>query len=339
MAKYTPIAYTVTSNDAGKRIDKLARRLLLHKGLSGVYSALRKKLITVNGKKVKPSYSVHEGDCIEVAGFLLPEGQKESPEPGEAGGYSGEGSAVIGDIGEDRSELGGSKRVHELVIFENDHILALNKPKGIEVHGADSLEAQVRAYLASVIPNAIAFRPGPLHRLDRNSTGLILYGKSIHGARRFSALLQERQCTKQYLGLVDGALQEEQQWEDFLAKHKAGTMVAVDEHNHGKKAETTVYPLVQGKSNTLCLFTILTGRTHQIRVQSSLHGCPLSGDKKYGGSHFPGGFFLHSRRLILPRYDDIMGFSKLEAPLWPEVEATLCKLFGLQKASLQKLLP
>jgi 23S rRNA pseudouridine955/2504/2580 synthase len=167
----------------------------------------------------------------------------------------------------------------------------------------------VRSYLAGTLPPSLSFKPGPLHRLDRPTSGVIVFSLNLEGARFFSAMLREGRIKKQYLAIADGTLAKAGIWEDGLvrdadAKKTAplAASAAKGGAGNGKQALTGVTPLAVSADGThsLLLAEIFTGRTHQIRAQAAARGHPLSGDKKYGGSRQNGGFFLHAWKIEIP---------------------------------------
>jgi 23S rRNA pseudouridine955/2504/2580 synthase len=194
------------------------------------------------------------------------------------------------------------------IIWEGAGLLALNKPTGVQVHGEgrtlgqDSLDEQVRAYLAGKLPASLSFRPGPLHRLDKPTSGILVFSTSLEGARVFSDLLRAHRLKKRYLALVDGSVEEPALWEETLVRDtgRQKTLVAQDEDAGAKAAKTRVFPLAAAGNYSLILLEIETGRTHQIRTQAAYHRHPLSGDGKYGGSRMTGGLLLHALSLEFP---------------------------------------
>jgi 23S rRNA pseudouridine955/2504/2580 synthase len=189
-------------------------------------------------------------------------------------------------------------------LWEGAGLLILNKPAGIPVHGPGSLEIQVRSYLAGQLAPSLSFKPGPLHRLDQPTSGIIVFSFSIEGARYFSALLREGRLTKRYLALVDGNLEAPTMWEDMLIRDTRREKTFVTSITSGregaKEAGTRVIPLASTPRYSLIMAELATGRTHQIRAQAAFHGHPLAGDRKYGGSFQPGGFLLHAAELAFP---------------------------------------
>ena len=195
--------------------------------------------------------------------------------------------------------------IRPLVLWENDDFLVLDKPRGTLVHGSGGLDGPVRRYLLPRLPPSLAFAPGPLHRLDRNTTGVLFFAKSIGGARLFSRALREGRTRKTYIALVEGDLRGTAVWEDTLRRDEKSRVTRPSPAAppgteggppaSGKTARSAARPLLRGKGLTLCEIVIGTGRTHQIRAQAAAHGHPLAGDVKYGGKPFPGGYFLHAR--------------------------------------------
>lgn len=276
-------------NDEGRRLDKVLKIFLPDMNLSLLYKNIRNGLIKVNKKKQKENYHIEKGDCIQIAAFLL-EDKNESLE-------------------DHRNTL----NIKDLIIFQNEHILILNKPYDIKVHGdKNSLDEAVKAYYKKEFSdNSISFTPGPLHRLDRKTTGLLAFSLSLKGARWFSENIQDHTITKIYSGIVQGKLETTEKWIDFIEKEEPANeknfhKVQVSEKD-GKKAVTSATPLKFGKFRrteiTLVQYNIETGRTHQIRSQSAAHGYPLLGDTAYGGLQNTGlkqDFYLHAEKLIFP---------------------------------------
>jgi 23S rRNA pseudouridine955/2504/2580 synthase len=212
-----------------------------------------------------------------------------------------------------------------------------NKPPGLATHGEDSLDTLVKAWLGGKLPPSLSFKPGPLHRLDKPTSGAVAFSETIEGARLFSRLLRERKAVKTYLAIVEGRMTGEAVWQDELARDSnAGKTFAAGKTGASlagaKNALTAVTALASNGSHTLIEARIVTGRTHQIRAQAAAHGYPLAGDRKYGGQfaggkRFPGGFFLHAWKLDLGCH--IAGFPQpLIAPLPAPFQSRITALFG-----------
>ncbi len=284
--------FTAGSNDNGKRADRIIRQFIREQALSGIYKAFRKGLIWINDKKASPQMKVSTGDNIYIYKSLI-------------------------QLKEDTSKRSPSNtdEIKKQIVYENDKILAINKKRGQLVHGEKgSLEELVRAYLENRISASLSFKPGPLHRLDRNTSGLVFFSKSIDGAREFSLELQNKTFSKYYLALIDGKLKSKEQWVDELSrdKEKRKSYIAEDQ---GKQAISTAIPLIQSREYSLIMIKIDTGRTHQIRVQASAHFHPLSGDRKYGGSELKGGYFLHSLTIRSQKENSLLNKDKIIASI------------------------
>ncbi|MBC7397145.1 MAG: RluA family pseudouridine synthase [Bdellovibrionales bacterium] len=176
------------------------------------------------------------------------------------------------------------------ILFEDQHLLVLSKRAGLlsqgDITGEVSLVDLLRDHFG---------RPyvGLLHRLDRNTSGLMIVAKRTKSAERLSAQLIAGELVRNYHALVLGSFPspEPQHWEHFLLKNeKTNEVRAVSKGTPGAKASAlTVKPLLKfahpknGSALTLAHYTLETGRSHQIRVQSAAQGYPLIGDTKYGG--------------------------------------------------------
>ena len=256
--------FTAGKDDDGRRLDRVLRIFLKDAGLGEIYKLLRKGLIKLNQKKAKPDSHVCQGDIISIADFLLSNSSDS-----------------------DKTDDSTPARLPQLnIVFENQHLLIIDKPYGRSVHGikGDSIDEDVTAYYKIKTRNlpadSMSFRPGPLHRLDRNTTGLLVFSMSLEGARWFTESIKNHTVHKKYYGLAQGNLKNQEIWEDKLKRE-----------DNLQEAYTTATPLAHGKLQsdevTLVEYAIKTGRKHQIREQSKLHGHPLAGDKIYGGKALP----------------------------------------------------
>ena len=183
---------------------------------------------------------------------------------------------------------------------------------------------------------SLSFKTGPLHRLDRKTTGLLAFSQNLQGAQCFSEKIKSHEIQKVYLALLEGNLTENQIWEEKIDKseisNEKGTRrkdsgrfhtVSVNS-DEGKMAHTEVTPLSHGlfwgKDVTLARVLIKTGRTHQIRAQAGFHGFPLLGDTAYGSGKIDSkkwgqDFFLHASELHFPPDNPLNLPEKISAPL------------------------
>ncbi|MDR0638198.1 MAG: RluA family pseudouridine synthase [Spirochaetaceae bacterium] len=284
------ISLTAQENDAGRRLDRILRKHFPAFPLSFINRLLREKKVRVGDTARHGAYRVVPGDVITVATAAQP------PGPPPALNYA---------------EPAPSTPALRIV-YEDDDLLVADKPVGVLTHGRDdgkadcaenqSLESRVSAYLADKIPASLSFRPGPLHRLDRNTGGLVVFGKSLRGARFFTRATQHGHVKKYYLALAGGVIAKEEVWEDRLFRDKKDKKTrAANGDEPAKKAATRIRPLEPRNGATLIEAEISSGKTHQIRAQCALHGHPLCGDKKYGGSPRQDGYFLRACRIVIER--------------------------------------
>jgi 23S rRNA pseudouridine955/2504/2580 synthase len=300
-------------DDSGRRLDKVLRSLLAELSLSEIYAALRKGKIRVNGAKARPDFRIAEGDKL----FIHP-----SLDIGLRKPFAHKGEDEFSDL-------------ESILILATKDILFINKPLGELSQDADSgvslLSTRVRAALAGRSAASLSFSPGPLHRLDRNTSGVLAFSRSAAGARAFTSLVRERRIEKHYLALVDGEVRDAMEWHDRILRDEGTRKSRVD--SSGDEAWASMRPLVAASGHSLLLVELHTGLTHQIRVQASSRGLPLSGDLKYGISpdrdaHRAGGYILHALSLGFPEppFPDVP--RNVVAPL-PEASHTrLVGFFG-----------
>jgi 23S rRNA pseudouridine1911/1915/1917 synthase len=190
------------------------------------------------------------------------------------------------------------------ILFEDTHLIVLSKPAGLlsqgEHTGDENLVDALRAYLG---------RPyvGLVHRLDRNTSGIMVVAKRTKSAQRLTDALQNDQIIRTYLGWLVGKLNQPVQWRHFLKKDPRTNIVRVSKQSSPQAKEAILsakpaqYTNYKNNQLTLVEFQLETGRSHQIRVQSAFEGFPLLGDRKYGkdSQDFPR-VALHSHRLEFP---------------------------------------
>lgn len=301
--------------DAGQRIDNFLSRILKDVPRSLVYRILRTGEVRVNGKRAKPETRLVEGDRIR-----LPPLQRKTEEQRAA----------------ERTAPSRSLRefVSSAIIHEDRDLIVINKPAGVAVHGGSGLSAGVIEALRATHPELKELEL--VHRLDRDTSGVLLVAKRRAALRELHALLRERDMDKKYLALVVGRWPFGTKTIDLPLKTnlKQGGERVVRVHAEGQDAVTTFKPIEHfGKVATLLDVSLGTGRTHQIRVHAAHAGHPIAGDDKYGDRERdaklkPFGLqrmFLHAQSLTFKRPGATKPFS-VSAPVPDDWQAVIEKL-------------
>lgn len=312
--------FTAGTDDKDRRLDKIIRKMIPENNISSLYSAIRKGLIKVNDKKSDGSYKICEGDHISIASFLI-----------SSSSALQNNESFDTDITSKKSKTVSKKEINVKIetVFSNDYIRIINKPYDISVHGTNGLSEIIESiYEKENHEASLAFKTGPLHRLDRKTTGLLAFSNNQEGARWFSKAIADKTVEKYYIGIVQGKVQLAQTWTETLEQAQNTnqsfyTMKVSSKFNEDDKAVTVCTPLAYGKFQngdvTLCQFQILTGKKHQIRCQSAFHGFALLGDTAYGGIklHKNQNLFLHAYMLVLPEDNPLKIPHILKAPVPP----------------------
>jgi 23S rRNA pseudouridine955/2504/2580 synthase len=277
-------------DDAGRRLDRILRKCLPDYSLSLIHRLLRQGKVLVNDRQAGPDKRIEPDMVIQVK------------------------LTVNHNHEQVNNSLGVAYPTLSLpeILWRGSGIIIFNKPTGLASHGKDSLNTLVNAWLTGKLKASLSFKPGPLHRLDRPTSGIIAFSESLQGAQLFTRLLRERKIKKTYLAIVEGSISGDQEWQDVLSRDttlkKTFTGNRVSET---QDALTAIKSLASNSSYSLIEAHIITGRTHQIRAQAASHGHPLAGDVKYGGHRIPGGgFFLHAWKMELEE-----GFEGFPQPL------------------------
>lgn len=306
---------TVGENEAGQRLDKLLAKYMDKAPASFFYKMLRKKNITLNGKRAEGKERLKAGDEIRL--FLADE---------TIDGFSG----MAGKTGKETTPQTGNRLKKKLpaklrpeILYEDKHVIFFNKPAGLLSQKAKPSDVSLVEYLTEhLLENGEAtqeslrsFRPGICNRLDRNTSGLVAAGKSLRGLQELNELFRVRNLHKYYRTIAVGSIREKQRIEGWLLKNERTNQVQIYQQ---KRADTlpicTEYvPLKQltynGKPYTYLEINLITGRSHQIRAHLASIGHPLIGDAKYGNPKVNAEFrknfgleyqLLHAYRLELP---------------------------------------
>lgn len=277
---------SVHDEDVGKRLDVFATDFLQAISRSFVKNLIENEKILVNKARVKAGYTLRKNDIVE---FLQTE-----PEPIEA-------------IAED---------VDFKIVYEDEDLLVIDKPQGLVVHPCQTTKhgTLVNGLLAKVKDLSGIngkLRPGIVHRLDKNTSGLMLVAKNDFSHNVLSQMIKDKSVERKYLALLDGVVWENSgKIENFLARDpKNRKKYSVS--SSGKFAISNFVVIKRYKNATLVEFALVTGRTHQIRVHSAFIGHSIVGDDVYGKSvDGLNGQLLHSYSLkfLHPRTNKEMFF-------------------------------
>lgn len=277
--------------------------------LGQVYGAIRSGAIRVNGRKTSPHHRLRDDEALSARTDL------PISRLAETHGAQDEARGLSAP-----DPLDGH------IAFENEYIVVVAKSRGELVHGAGSLEHDVRRHLSKRPARGVSFRPGPVHRLDRNTSGLVVYAASLRGAQRMSEAIQAGGLTKRYAAVVQGRIGGPAVWRDPLRRNRDAQRTVADPL--GLASETRVEPITARNGVTLVEIELTTGRTHQIRAHAQIHGHPIMGDRKYGGGSTRGGYILHAGFLELSAQFADVGFRRLWQRLPPEPATRVATLFG-----------
>ena len=303
----------VTQEQAGQRLDNFVHRLLGDLPRSRIYRVIRKGEVRVNGHRAGPDTRLQAHDKIRIPPVKV---------------------RPASEVGQPSTQL--VEIIRSAIVHEDDNLLVLDKPSGLAVHGGSGVSF-------GAIEGLRALRPGDslelVHRLDRDTSGVLLVAKNTSALRTVHALLRDGAFEKRYLTLV------KDKWE--LGRKRIDVPLRTDLRVGGErtvKADASGKPSLSefrpvqffGKRASLMEVAILTGRTHQIRVHALYAGHPVAGDEKYGDEEFNGEMkafglsrmFLHAHSVSFEWPSG--GEFSVNTPLPPELAATIDKL-GAEK--------
>ncbi|AYH48678.1 MULTISPECIES: 23S rRNA pseudouridine(955/2504/2580) synthase RluC [Dickeya] len=255
---------TVSSEEAGQRIDNFLRTRLKGVPKSMIYRILRKGEVRVNKKRIKPEYKLLDGDEVRIP----PVRQSEREEPAVS------------------ASLDKVSALADCILYEDDYLLLLNKPSGTAVHGGSGLSFGVIEALRALRPEARFLEL--VHRLDRDTSGVLLVAKKRSALRALHEQLRSKGMQKDYLALVRG------QWQSHCKAVQAPLLKNVLQsgerivrvNSEGKPSETLFKVEERFDCATLVRASPITGRTHQIRVHTQYAGHPIAFDDRYGDREF-----------------------------------------------------
>lgn len=290
----------ITAENAGQRIDNFLRTQLKGVPKSMIYRILRKGEVRVNKKRIKPEYKLETGDEVRIPPVRVAEREEQNLSP----------------------KLSKVASLADAILYEDESILVLNKPSGTAVHGGSGLSFGVIEALRALRPEARFLEL--VHRLDRDTSGVLLVAKKRSALRSLHEQLREKGMQKDYLALVRGS------WPSHLKVVQAPLLKnilqsgerVVRVSSEGKPSETRFKVEERFAFATLVKASPVTGRTHQIRVHTLHAGHPIAFDDRYGERDFDrqlantglSRLFLHAAALTFthPQSGETL---RLEAPL------------------------
>lgn len=373
----------IGKNQAGQRLDKFLHKYLPEAGTSFLYKMLRKKNITLNGKKAEGKELLSLGD--EVKFFFSEEtflkftgqntlvrehssvrGTSDNPENlNGSGTLNGLESSIASNNLTDY-RLSYKKLSGIGILYEDENVLILNKPMGVLTQKAAPNDLSLNEWLIGYLlcskaiteEELLSFHPSVCNRLDRNTSGIVLCGKSLAGSQALSRVIKERTVQKFYRTICVGTLLKSEDLKGYLVKDNASNKVRItlktaspqkaansssaknSDFIHTKYTPLSHSSLSNGRSFTLLEVELITGKTHQIRVHLASIGHPLVGDCKYGSTkqnqYFQNNYklrnqLLHAYRVEFPQEDGVLAplsGQKIVAPC-PEFFIRLQQELGL----------
>ncbi len=300
--------FEINSNEAGQRFDKYLHKLLPDAPASFFYKMLRKKNIVLNGKKAEGKEKLTEGDCvllfISEETFLNFQGKRKKEEEYKNAYLN------LRDIN---------------IIYENQHMLLVNKPAGVLTQKAKDTDTSVNEWLIGYLLNKgeikeetlNTYRPSVCNRLDRNTSGIVICAKTLMGSQRLAMLIKERKIRKFYRLFVKGSIEKEEEIEGYLIKNELTNKVTVSRKpsSGASYIKTRYYPLKKLSDMTYLEAELITGKTHQIRAHMASVSHPLLMDYKYGDKKFNDSYkkrlktegqLLHACRVEFPSEEPLL---------------------------------
>ena len=296
--------FIIQKNEENQRFDKYLKKLLPNATTSFLYKMMRKKNIVINKKKVEGNEKLKAGDVVSI--FLSDETFEKF-------------HVNLEELKKEYDSLKSLTLKGLKIIYEDDEMIVADKPYNMLSQKASDKDLSANEYLLGYMINKGSlsfeeyqtFRPSVVNRLDRNTTGLLLFGKTLNALQQLGEGIRERSIEKYYRAVVAGELKEELELKGYLLKDEKSNKVSYhkEQVEGSDYIETGVKPIQSKNGLTLVEIHLVTGKTHQIRLHLSTIGHPILGDMKYGNekinkkyyeSHKVNHQLLHAYRLEFP---------------------------------------
>jgi len=266
------LEFEITPPQSGKRIDKYLLNKFPNVPESLIFRSFRKKEIKINERWVDFKYSLKAGDILRIYPKFFEEKLNEIP----------------GDL-ESLEEV----MSHLNIVYEDENIFVIYKKAGVlsqanKPNSKDDLVTQVNKYLWLKYPDIYRdFKSGSINRLDRNTEGLILFGKNYKTLKMLNQAVKAGKVKKYYLSVLKGIIKKEKMLHHYLSKDRKYNTVMIYEYNEMRmpdmlECKSILRPLATFQDFTLVEFELITGRSHQLRAQAAYINHPIIGDMKYG---------------------------------------------------------
>lgn len=298
--------FIIEDLEANQRFDKYLLKLLKKSGKGYIYKMLRKRSITLNGKKAEGSVLLQKGDIVRL--YMKDETIEE---------FMGLAAIDSPEMEEYRFAYDRLKK-RLTIVYEDKNVLIINKPAGVLAQKAEAKDFSCNEWLIGYLLDTKAITPEQLHtfkpsicnRLDKYTSGLMICGKTLLGTQTMSELIRDRRVRKYYRTIVKGSFKDKMHVKGYLVRDYKTNKVYVSEKElpDSEAIETRFEPLKTGENFSYIEVELITGKHHQIRAHVASIGHPILGDYKYGDMNFNSKTkvkhqFLHAYRLEFPRMD------------------------------------
>lgn len=319
----------VDVDEEGMRLDRWFKSHYPGLGFGALQKLLRSGQVRVDGGRVKSDTRMKKGQSVRIP-------------PMQADKAGGDGAMTAHSI----RNTGDADALRKMTIFEDERVLIINKPPGLSVQGGSNVPRHVDGMLEA-LRNKKGEKPRLVHRLDRDTSGVLMIAKTRGAAQRLAEAFRARETKKTYWALVKASPPKlEGTIKSWLLKEQTpdGDRMVVAKHGvKGAVQAISNYRLVERIGQRMCWMELepYTGRTHQLRVHCLQMRCPIIGDPKYSDGDtnwdFPGGLqdklHLHARKLSIPHPSG--GWINVTAPM-PQHMVQSWNLLGLEEATAEE---